>query len=65
MIKLVPVATVLDASRGVRPAPIVDARDSSQMSYWSNRLSVPGDKLAEAIEKVGPSIAAIRRHLGK
>jgi hypothetical protein len=29
------------------------------------RLSISPDDLAAAIEEVGPSVAAVRRHLGK
>ena len=65
MIRLVPVATVLASDRGVRPAPVIDAGDAAQRTYWATRLSVSADELSAAMEQVGPSVAAVRRHLGK
>ena len=50
---------------GVAPKQIVDTKDDSQTDYWAYRLSVSSDQLLAAIEKVGSSAAAIRRHLGK
>jgi len=65
MISLVPVAAVLASERGVRPAPVIDSSDASQRDYWAYRLSVSPTELNAAIEKVGSSVAAVRRHLGK
>ena len=64
MISLVPVAAVLASERGVRPAPVIDSSDASQRDYWAYRLSVSPTELNAAIEKVGSSVAAVRRHLG-
>jgi hypothetical protein len=44
---------------------VIDASDASQRDYWAYRLSVSPTELNAAIEKVGSSIAAVRRHLGK
>lgn len=65
MISLVPVAAVLASERGVRPAPVIDSSDASQRDYWAYRLSVSPTELNAPIEKVGSSVAAVRRHLGK
>ncbi|MET0971345.1 MAG: DUF3606 domain-containing protein [Tardiphaga sp.] len=65
MVSLVPVSVVLASQRGVRPAPVIDASDASQRDYWKYRLQVSGDDLDAAIATVGPSVAAVRRHLGK
>jgi len=65
MIELVPVSVVLASERGVRPAPVIDASDASQRDYWAYRLSVSSTELSAAIEQVGSSVAAVRRHLGK
>jgi len=67
MISLVPVATVLasETARSARPAAVLDTHDDMQRNYWANRLHVSSDDLNAAVEAVGPSIAAIRRHLGK
>jgi hypothetical protein len=65
MIRLATVASVLAAQPGVAPKPVVDTKDYSQTDYWAYRLNVSRDELFAAIEQVGPSMAAIRRHLGK
>lgn len=56
------VAPVIDV---VKPAPSIDTRDATATNYWAYRLSVSPQDLAAAIEKVGSSVAAVRRHLGK
>jgi hypothetical protein len=65
MIELVPVSTVLASTRGVQPAPTIDSADASQRDYWAYRLSVSSSELSAAMDAVGPSVAAVRRHLGK
>ena len=65
MIRLATVASVLAAQPSVAPKPVVDTADESQTNYWANRLNISRDDLFAAIDKVGPSTAAIRRHLGK
>jgi predicted RNA-binding protein YlqC (UPF0109 family) len=49
----------------VKPPATVDSKDAAANKYWAYRLSVSPQDLSAAIEKVGPSVAAIRRHLGK
>ena len=65
MLRLATVASVLAAQPSVAPKPVVDTADESQTNYWANRLNISRDDLFAAIDKVGPSTAAIRRHLGK
>jgi hypothetical protein len=65
MIQLVPVSTVLASTRGVQPAPTIDSADASQRDYWAARLNVSSEDLSAAVEAVGPSVAAVRRHLNK
>jgi hypothetical protein len=65
MIRLATVASVMAAQPSVAPKPVVDTKDDSQTDYWAYRLSVSRNDLLAAIDKVGPSTAAIRRHLGK
>jgi hypothetical protein len=65
MIRLATVASVMAAQPSVAPRPVVDTRDDSQTDYWARRLNISREQLFDAIEKVGPSTAAIRRHLGK
>lgn len=65
MIQLVPVSSVLSAMSGVRPPASIDTADDTQTDYWASRLNITRDELFDAIGKVGPSVAAVRRHLGK
>lgn len=65
MLRLVTVASVLTSNLGARPAPVIDTTDDASTGYWAYRLSVSPQDLAAAIEEVGPSVAAVRRHLGK
>jgi hypothetical protein len=36
-----------------------------ELEYWSKELGVPKGKVIEAINKVGTSVAAVRKYLGK
>jgi predicted RNA-binding protein YlqC (UPF0109 family) len=63
MIHLVKVAEMLAINAGVRPPATIDMTDTESANYWSRRLNVSPQDLANAIEKVGPSVAAIRQHL--
>lgn len=65
MLRLVTVASLLSSNLGARPAPAIDTTDDASTDYWAYRLSVSSEELAAAVEEVGPSVAAVRRHLGK
>jgi hypothetical protein len=65
MIELVTVASVLAAQQGARAPATIDTKDASETGYWAYRLGVSREELFAAIEKVGPSAAAVRQHLGK
>jgi hypothetical protein len=65
MIRLATVTSVAAAQPGATPKPVIDTRDATETNYWARRLKVSPDELFAAIDKVGPSTAAIRRHLGK
>lgn len=67
MIRLAPVSSVLasETARSTRPPAIIDAQDDKQRNYWAYRFGISSDDLNSAIEAVGPSVAAVRRHLGK
>jgi Protein of unknown function (DUF3606) len=65
MIRLATVASVMASQPSVAPRPVVDTTNDAQTDYWAYRLNVSREQLFAAIDKVGPSTAAIRRHLGK
>lgn len=65
MISLVKVSDVLAATAGTRPPAKIDVTDDSATEYWAYRLNISTNELFSAIQEVGPSIAAVRRHLHK
>jgi hypothetical protein len=65
MIILATVASVIASERGVKPPPVIDMNDALQRDYWAYRLSISHDELLAAVDKVGPSVAAVLRHLRK
>ncbi|RYX98872.1 MAG: DUF3606 domain-containing protein [Bradyrhizobiaceae bacterium] len=67
MIRLAPVSSVLasETAQSVRPPPTIDSSDDTQRNYWAYRLGISADDLNSAIDAVGPSVAAVRRHLGR
>lgn len=67
MIRLAPVSSVIasETARGVRPPATIDVQDGNQRNYWAYRFGISSDDLNAAIEAVGPSVAAVRRHLSK
>jgi hypothetical protein len=65
MIQLAPVAVVMAANLGERPAAVIDVNDDTAADYWAYRLNVTRDQLFTAIGEVGSSVVAVRRHLGK
>jgi len=44
---------------------VIDVNNASQRDYWAYRLNISHDELLAAIDKVGPSVAAVLRHLRK
>jgi hypothetical protein len=63
MLRLVTVASVLSSNTGAGAAPVIDTKDDSATTYWATKLNISPDDLAAAVQEVGPSVAAVRRHL--
>jgi hypothetical protein len=63
MVQLVTVASVISTYH--KPAVAVDTSNDAQTDLWANRLNVSRDRLLEAAEHVGPSVAALRRYLSR
>jgi hypothetical protein len=63
MIQLVTVASV--ASTFQKPPVALDLNNEAQTDLWASRLNVSRDRLLEAADHVGPSIAALRHYLSK
>lgn len=47
------------------PPRTIDVTDGAATDYWAYRLGVSQHELFSAIEHVGSSVAAVRRHLHK
>ena len=43
----------------------IDTQDEDVVRYWAQELGVSADDLTSAAQKVGPSVKALREHLGK
>lgn len=67
MISLVKVSDVLavTAQAAGRAPQTIDTQDDEATAYWAGRFNVSSEDLFAAIQEVGPSVAAIRRHLNK
>ncbi|MGY8564603.1 DUF3606 domain-containing protein [Paracidovorax citrulli] len=43
----------------------INLNEDYEVQYWTKALGVTAAQLKEAIKAVGPTAAAVRRHLGK
>ena len=43
----------------------INLNEDYEVQYWTKALGVTAAQLKEAVEAVGPTAAAVRRHLGK
>ena len=43
----------------------IDIRQIHEIDYWSTKLGVSRDILIDALRKVGPVVADVKRHLQK
>jgi hypothetical protein len=51
--------------RGVHDRSRINLSEDYEVNYWSNALGVSKERLVEAVKKVGDSLQAVRRELGK
>lgn len=63
MIQLVTVASVRAVYE--KPAITVDISNDAQTDIWAGRFAVSRDVLLEAVQAVGPSVAALRAYFVK
>lgn len=52
-------------NRGQPDRNLINMNEDYEVKYWSKHLGVSRDELHKAVEKVGNSAAAVRKHLGK
>ena len=43
----------------------IDLNDEDVVLYWAQELDVKADELKSAVQKVGPTVKAVREHFGK
>jgi hypothetical protein len=43
----------------------INLSEDYEVQYWTKALGVTAAQLKEAVKAVGPTAAAVRRHLGK
>jgi len=43
----------------------INVNEDYELQYWTKALGVSADQLRAAVEAVGPTAAAVRKHLGK
>jgi hypothetical protein len=43
----------------------VDVSDDNELRYWTKEFGVNADEVKSAVQKAGPDIEAVRKHLGK
>jgi hypothetical protein len=39
--------------------------DATELRYWTKELGVNAEDLKSAVQKIGPDVEAVRKHLGK
>lgn len=42
----------------------INVNEDYEVQYWSKELGVTPEQLREAVERVGPTVDAVRRQLG-
>lgn len=50
---------------GGRDRARINVNEDYELRDWSKRLGVSKDELKKAVQKVGTSASAVRKHLGK
>lgn len=52
-------------NRGPQDRARINVHETWEVNYWCKTLGVTKDQLVAAVQKVGVSAAAVRKHLGK
>ena len=51
--------------RGSRDRMRINMGEDYEVEYWTKTLGISKDRLTETVKKVGDSVQAVRRELGK
>ena len=49
--------------RGPQDAKLISLKEKWEVEYWTDALGVDASELAQAVQEVGHSAAAVREHL--
>jgi Protein of unknown function (DUF3606) len=52
-------------NRGIQDRTRINVHEDYELRDWSKRLGVTPDELKKAVQQVGTSADAVRKHLGK
>jgi Protein of unknown function (DUF3606) len=53
------------SNRGTQDRTRINVHEDYELRDWSKRLGVTPDELKKAVQQVGTSADAVRKHLGK
>lgn len=51
--------------RGPQDRSRINVNEPWELRYWTKELGLSEDELRAAVEAAGPSVQAVRQHLGK
>ncbi|EKT4084550.1 DUF3606 domain-containing protein [Stenotrophomonas maltophilia] len=54
-----------DKNTGSPDRDRINVNEDYELQYWTKALGVSADELRAAVKAVGPTAAAVRKHLGK
>jgi len=49
----------------IKDLSIINVNDDEELNWWAEHFEINKDKIKEAVDRVGPSIEAVRRYLQK
>jgi len=52
-------------NRGEPDRSLINLHEPYEVQYWTRTLGITEQQLRQAVQAVGPSVSAVRRHLGK
>jgi hypothetical protein len=52
-------------NRGSQDRSRVNVHEEHEVRYWTEKWGITKEKLKDAVAKVGVSVAAVAKHLGK
>jgi hypothetical protein len=49
----------------IKDLSIINVNNDEELNWWAEHFGINKDKIKEAVNRVGPSIEAVRRYLQK